>query len=178
MLWKLITTILKELFKKKEEVDIEFNYKIPKFDFQERIDLNKEEKKMKVFQLKRVAYISDGTFGVLLDDGVPFCLTLERLWRNNECGKSCIPTGIYICKRIQSPKFGNTFEITEVVGRSHILFHKGNLADDSHGCILLGEQYEFFESKNAILASGKAFKEFLFRTINIDVFYLEIKSCK
>ena len=128
----------------------------------------------KQFTIIRAPSMEDGTFGMMLDGAIPFCLTLEREWRNNEIGESCIPDGDYICKRVSSPKFGNTFEVTGVPYRSHILFHKGNIEDDSHGCIILGEQFEPINGKNAILASGKAFQEFIERTKNIDEFKLSI----
>ena len=128
----------------------------------------------RVFHLIRVAFTTDGTFGVFLDGGIPFCVTLERPWLHNQKNVSCINGGEYVCKRVQSPKFGNTFEITDVRGRSEILFHKGNLMDDSHGCVLLGEQYELLKGRPAILASGKAFSEFLERTKDIDSFILRI----
>jgi len=138
---------------------------------------------MKAFKLVRVAYIPDGTFGVLFDEDTPFCLTLEREWKDNKRGESCIPTGTYMCRRVQSPKFGDTFEICDVPGRSHILFHWGAIEDDSHGCVITGEQYErvylkpdFINSKNGLLASGKAFKEFKQRTDSIDSFKLEVKD--
>jgi len=129
---------------------------------------------VKSFKLLRVSYIYDGTFGVLLDENTPFCLTLERPWLNNEVGKSCIPTGIYICRRVKSPKFGITFEVTDVHGRTHILFHKGNLKDDSHGCIILGEQYEPLNGQNGVLSSGKAFTEFMSRLEGINTLRLTI----
>jgi hypothetical protein len=110
--------------------------------------------------LKRVAANEYGTFGVLINNNVPFAVTLERPWNNNQRNISCIPTGRYVCKRVQSPKFGNTFEITNVTGRSHILFHKGNLDDDTHGCILIGEEYGKLKGEPAILASKKGFNEF------------------
>lgn len=131
---------------------------------------------MKNFKLVRVAYIPDGTFGVLKDEETPFCLTLEREWNDNKRGESCIPTGTYLCRRVQSPKFGNTFEICDVPDRSHILFHKGNLEDDSHGCVITGEEYGEYKNKVAVLSSGRAFREFKQRTDSIDSFKLEVKD--
>jgi len=132
----------------------------------------------KHFKLIRVAYIEDGTFGVLFDEDIPFCLTLEREWMDNERGISCIPTGIYTCRRVQSPKFGDTFEICDVPGRSHILFHIGNIEDDSHGCVLVGEMYEKYKGKIAVLSSGKGYREFKERTRNVNKFQLEIIDVK
>jgi len=133
--------------------------------------------KMKILTLKRVSYISDGTFGVLFDGKIPFCLTLEREWKNNEENISCIPTGIYICKRVDSPKFGDTFEVCDVPGRTHILFHKGNIEDDSHGCIITGEEYGEYKGKVAIKSSGKGFTEFLYRTDGLNELTLKIIDC-
>ena len=43
--------------------------------------------------LKRVAENEDGTFGVLIHNNVPFCLTIEPEWKNNMKNISCIPEG-------------------------------------------------------------------------------------
>ncbi len=131
---------------------------------------------MKTFRLLRVAYIPDGTFGVLFDEETPFCLTLEREWKDNKRNVSCIPKDNYLCESIWSNKFGSTYEVKEVKGRSHILFHKGNIEDDSHGCIILGEQFGVLGEKNAILCSGDAFAEFKMRLNEEHFFKLEVKD--
>ena len=95
------------------------------------------------------------------DDGIPFALTLERPWLSNMVGKSCIPEGRYIAKRHRSPRFGETFWLQDVPGRSEILFHRGNLADDSHGCILVGEQFGEMYGQYGITASQAGFAEFM-----------------
>ena len=132
---------------------------------------------MKYFTLNRVAYASVGTYGVLLDEGHPFCLTVERRWLGNIKNKSCIPVGKYICLRKVSPKFGETFEVLEVPNRTHILFHKGNLMEDSHGCIIIGEQFGHPTlGEDALFSSGVAFKEFMERLHGQRRFILEIKE--
>ena len=128
-------------------------------------------------KLIRVSYTQRGTFGVLLDkDNFPFCLTIERPWKDNKRNVSCIPTGKYKCERVYSPTFGVTFQIMNVKGRSHILFHKGNIMDDSHGCPVLGEEFGFLDGEIAVLSSGRAFSEFKDRLKFIDKFPLEIKD--
>ena len=77
--------------------------------------------------------------GVFLADEKFVCMTLELPWRDNLPNTSCIPEGEYICKRVVSNHFGGTFEVTDVPGRSHILFHSGNRPSDSEGCILVGQ---------------------------------------
>lgn len=137
--------------------------------------------------LKRIASLDAGTFGVLLADGVPFALTLERPWRDNRVGESCIPAGVYLAARCRtlahygyadSPKFGDTFEVTDVPGRSLILFHKGNLADDTQGCILVGEQFEMVNGQPGVAASAKGFTEFLALTQGVDRFAMTITEDK
>lgn len=129
--------------------------------------------------LLRVAYTEIGTFGVLIYNNIPFAVTLERAWSGNKVGTSCIPEGNYKCSRTLSPKFGDTFEVKEVPGRTHILFHKGNLEEDSHGCILVGEQFEFWsDGRPSILASKHGFEEFLNIFRHDNDFELEIKKAQ
>ena len=64
--------------------------------------------------------------------------TLELPWIFNERKISCIPTGTYLVKRHNSPKFGQCFKIQDVKGRSDILIHSGNVVGDTLGCILVG----------------------------------------
>jgi len=135
-------------------------------------------------QLIRVATGSNGTFGVLVNGGIPFAVTLERPWRDNVRSLSCIPYGLYRCLRCRvspdyngdSPKFGNTFQVYNVPGRSTILFHKGNLDDDTHGCILVGESFDPIHGRPGIVASTKGFAEFLATLKNVDEFQLEIRE--
>lgn len=135
-----------------------------------------KENKMKYITLIRVSYHHDGTFGVLLDENVPFALTVEREWLNNVRDISCIPVGKYICRRVRSPKFGDTFEVTDVPDRTHILFHWGNIEDDTEGCIVVAEQFESLGEKVAVLSSKKGYSEFKKRTKDVDAFILEIKD--
>lgn len=135
--------------------------------------------------LNRLCTSEYGTFGVLLlsngpvteinnDHRIPFAVTLERRWLNNKRSISCIPTGAYTVKRVSSPRFGETFKVTNVEGRSHILFHKGNRFEDSHGCILVGEEFGFLNGEPAILSSGRGYKEFMDRFQGRDEFGLLI----
>lgn len=111
--------------------------------------------------LVRVGQSERGTFGVLRHGQIPFAVTLEEPWRDNERLISCIPVGSYLCERVQSPKFGNTFEVKGVQDRSHILFHKGNTLDDTQGCILVAEEFSGTFDHPMIVSSERGFKEFL-----------------
>jgi hypothetical protein len=117
------------------------------------------------------------TFGVLVrDDGIPFALTIERPWLDNQRSVSCIPTGTYTAKRHKSPRFGETFQLQDVPGRSEILLHKGNIDDDSHGCILVGEQFNNVRNEDGITASKEGFAEFMALQRGCDEFSLTIKD--
>ena len=101
------------------------------------------------------------TYGVLINEGYPFALTLERAWLENMPNVSCIPAGRYKAIRHLSPKFGETFWLQDVPGRAEILFHKGNVDDHSQGCILIGESFSYVLGENGIGSSAAGFKEFM-----------------
>ena len=120
-----------------------------------------------------------GTLGSLLISGELFCTTLEPKDADNKENISCIPTGYYHCKRINSPRFGNVFEVSKVPNRTHILFHAGNTDDNTSGCILLG-QYpgKLANGDRATLNSGNTFKRFMDRMIGLNEFDLLIIEVK
>lgn len=125
----------------------------------------------------RVGQSGRGTFGVLLNGSVPFALTMERPWAENKQSVSCIPAGTYICKRVRSPKFGNTFEVTGVPGREHILFHKGNELYETEGCIMVGEEFSGTYERPRISSSERGFLEFMQLLETHSGFELTIKDC-
>lgn len=89
-------------------------------------------------QLVRLGGGEHDVVGVLLVRGRAIAVTLELAWRNNKRAVSCIPLGRYLCRAVVSQTHGETFELTGVPDRSAILFHAGNDATDSQGCVLLG----------------------------------------
>ena len=129
---------------------------------------------MKTLTLKRISDTKYGTFGVLLNDNIPFVVTLENPWKDNQEDISCIPLGLYLCKRHISPRFGEVFRVTDVKDRTHILFHWGNLEKDTHGCILIGESFDPLNNIPGILSSKKGFREFMSRLEGQDDFWLDI----
>lgn len=89
-------------------------------------------------------YKKEATIGTIIDQsGKHVCKTLERPNLNNqrdnpftnENESSCIPEGIYVCKKYSSPKYPDTWEITGVPNRDKILFHTANYVDQLLGCI-------------------------------------------
>ena len=104
------------------------------------------------------------------------CKTLELPWLNNKPQISCIPAGKYVCRRLVSSKFGETFQVCDVPGRVGILFHAGNSAPrDTRGCILLGIGSEISGNNAYLLASRAAMKTFMQMLEDINTFELEIK---
>ena len=83
-------------------------------------------------------------FGTLSIDGTHFCLTLEDELREVKVpGKTAIPAGLYDIGLRNSPKFGpGTIEIKGVPNFTDILIHAGNSADDTAGCIIVGDRID------------------------------------
>lgn len=122
----------------------------------------------------RVESTDEGTLGVLTMDGEYKAMTLEPEDRQNQQNVSCIPAGRYVCQRVASPRFGDTFEVLDVPGRSHILFHAGNTEDDTRGCFLLGATAGRLRGDRAVLNSGKTFRDFIEQARAVERFDLLI----
>ena len=94
---------------------------------------------MRTINLVTTSFNDDGTYGVLIENRIPLNFrTLERPWKDNAKGLSCIPEGRYLVKREVTPKHGLTWQVCDVPGRDMILIHPGNTEKDVEGCILLG----------------------------------------
>lgn len=107
--------------------------------------------------LERFKLTEHCTMGVLvIGEGLFF--TVEPPWLNNQPFVSCIPEGEYLCKRYSSKRYPDTWEITSVPGRTHILFHAGNRASDSEGCVILG--LGRLEHADMVTYSQQAMKRF------------------
>jgi hypothetical protein len=102
------------------------------------------------------------------------CKTLELPFRGNQREISCIPPGTYTCRRVNSPRFEETFEITGVPNRSHVLIHAGNKPAHTKGCILLGMSVD--SSQNSILSSKKAVAGFMKYLSGKDHFVITIQD--
>jgi len=101
---------------------------------------------------------------------------LERPWLNNQRNISCIPPGTYRVKylrRSASGRYRNCYHVLNVPGRTGILIHQGNIADHSHGCLLIGKRRGWLNRKRAVLASRSALKDFV-RTMGKKDFLLTI----
>ena len=125
-------------------------------------------------RLTRISESNQGTFGVLKINERPFCCTLEPPDKLNAQNVSQIPPGQYICKRVKSPRFGDTWEITEVHNRTNVLFHAGNVVGHTQGCIVLGSSFGKLKGNWAVLNSGGAFGGFMAETAGASELHLTI----
>ena len=95
------------------------------------------------------------------------CSTIEKPWLDNKVCVSCIPAGVYTISPVVSPRFGATYQVCDVKGRTHILFHKANCESQLLGCIAPVSYFGTLDPGKGVgkewagLASGKAYKKFM-----------------
>lgn len=91
--------------------------------------------------LKRVYPTDDYTIGELYIEGEYFCDTLEDTVREKKiAGKTAIPYGKYEVIVNRSPRFKRELPLLlDVPNFTGIRIHRGNDAEDTSGCILVGE---------------------------------------
>lgn len=92
-------------------------------------------------QLKRRYLGEVYTIGSLSIDGQYFCDTLEDVVRQVKVyGETAIPYGRYNIILNVSPHFGRILpRLIDVPQFDGVLIHRGNTAEDTAGCILVGE---------------------------------------
>ena len=123
--------------------------------------------------LRRQLQSDQGTLGFLSGPGLaPLCI-MEPPWRGNRRNRSCIPAGLYEVVPHLSPRHRRCLLVTQVTGRSHILFHAGNLGGDvelgwhthTQGCLLPGLRRGRMtvggRCQAAVLASRTAFRHLM-----------------
>lgn len=125
--------------------------------------------------LVRFSDNGDATCGALLLCGAFFCLTLEDTGKITRAGVFKIPPGTYTAKRTVSEKFGECFTIEGVAGHDLLRMHWGNDAEDTEGCVLLGEALDM-SKKPYIWHSRDAFKMFMDAMVGVDECPIEIKE--
>jgi len=113
----------------------------------------------------RDTFTEESTIGKLFINGESFCDTLENPYINNERNISCIPVGQYKV-RLRLARESATRDylhllVQDVPNRSYILFHIGNTAKDTSGCILVGNGREQDAVNNSRLAMDLVIKEIL-----------------
>tara|TARA_B100000902_G_C26458700_1_gene504390 strand:+ start:145 stop:501 length:357 start_codon:yes stop_codon:yes gene_type:complete len=104
--------------------------------------------------------------GELFLNGERMCDTLELPYRDNQKSISCIPAGEYSV-RLRPARQSATRDylhllVQDVKDRSYILFHRGNTAKDTRGCILVGQGSQQDIVYNSTLAMDLLMKEILY----------------
>ena len=115
--------------------------------------------------LIRDTFTDKSTVGELFVNGERFCDTLELPYRDNQKRISCIPAGNYKV-RMRYPRESATREylhllVQDVKDRSFILFHRGNTAKDTKGCVLVGQGSQQDIVHNSTLAMDLLMKEII-----------------
>ena len=113
--------------------------------------------------LIRDTFSKESTIGELFLNGERICDTLENPWVDNQRNISCIPEGVYPV-RLRLPRESATRDylhllVQDVPNRDWILFHRGNTAKDTSGCILVGLGTEQDIVHNSVLAMDLLIKE-------------------
>lgn len=93
------------------------------------------------------AYFNDCVIGRVSYGSLNF-FSLELPSRNNQTNVSCIPSGVYQCKKIVSPSLGECIEVCDVEGRTFIRIHTGNYTSQIEGCILIGDGIKYLNQDN------------------------------
>lgn len=123
--------------------------------------------------------LDQGCFSVLLWDGIPSWVALERTFDE---GRVVIPSGFLFCSRDWYHK-GNyeTFRIhieerDDLPGNKdrRILFHIANLETELEGCIGVATSFGVLHNLPAVKNSAAGFADFMLRTKGLDSFYMEV----
>ena len=112
--------------------------------------------------LIRQEFSADASFGVLLLRKQIFCYTLELAWNENIQNHSSIPCGLYPFVRRDSwrgsQKYGHTYQVMDVPGRTDILIHPANWSHELLGCFATGQTIAKMRGERAIINSGGTFR--------------------
>ena len=115
--------------------------------------------------LIRDTFSKESTLGELFLNGERICDTLENPWLDNQRNISCIPEGEYpvrlrLARESASRDYLHLL-VQDVPNRDWILFHRGNTAKDTSGCILVGLGSQQDVVNNSVLAMDLLIKEII-----------------
>lgn len=133
-------------------------------------------------------YLPDRTLSTWYDGEQPLAKILELPWRDNQRSISCIPEGIWVCRKMppipiddptteedesggRKPRDYWHFRYDKIPGRSGILVHPGVDVEHTLGCQLPGSR--FIGTDQPTLEGSKKKLEWLVSYLP-DVFEVEI----
>lgn len=137
---------------------------------------------MKRLTLVRKWIDPDRTMGELVYQGEHFLFTMEPGAADTEFPR--IDPGFYHCVPHASEKFGDTWALEGVdvthwatvgIARSTILFHRGNVDEETRGCILLGKGRGKVNNEPAVIRSQEAMTKLRDLIGDDGEFYLIVK---
>ena len=156
---KLLQALIHLLERKEEECT-------PKTPVKDKMPItNHTEDKGVNLLIIRDTKTDKSTIGKLYLNGEQMCDTLENPYLDNQKNISCIPAGEYKV-RIRVARESATRDyvhllVQDVPNRSYILFHRGNTAKDTSGCILVGLKRKQDFVSNSTLAMDLLMKEII-----------------
>ncbi len=118
------------------------------------------------------------TLGDLFIDDMWECFTLEDQVRNGQkvAGVTAIPAGEYRVVIDQSARFGRFMpHVLDVPGFTGIRIHAGNTAEDTEGCILLGQIKGVSSVGQSRAAFAALFAKFTAATVRGEAITLRIE---
>lgn len=126
---------------------------------------------MKRLQIARTRFGPSSTLSVVSspDRALRDFYGLERAWKENAAGVSCIPTGIYTLVPWRSPARGFVYtfvggSVSPFAGtadRLYCHFHKGNRPSELQGCLAPGEDWKRRGVDYNVFPSKPAFDRFM-----------------
>jgi hypothetical protein len=132
------------------------------------------------FTLKREIISNKATLGSLFNDkGLELAKSIEPPFMDNKQEISCIPFGVYKCKKDNTGKY-RFWKVLNVEGRDAIEMHVANFASELRGCIAFGQSWSFMSNPKtnklelSVTSSGKTFEKL--KEILPDEFELTIVS--
>lgn len=120
--------------------------------------------------MKRHFAVGDATIGTMTIGADFTCYTLEDVIRDTKVwGKTAIPAGTFPVLLCESPRFSDSYEkkgcgrivplLDGVPGYTGVRIHIGNIAEHTHGCILVGDSWD--KKSPSIGGSTSAFKRLM-----------------
>lgn len=97
------------------------------------------------------------------------CKTIERPWLDNTPHVSCIPSGAYVMRKRRSPvvkrtsggEFAEGWEVSDVPGRTWVMWHPGNWSTDVEGCVAVGDAFDRSMKQAMVTNSRATFRRFM-----------------